>query len=245
MKKVLLIMLCGFSFNAYADICYDVNKEVAAKAVDIIKTQTEIYKYCSICEDTKPQEITVQSVKADKSVYVNDEAIDLAHTYYKEGDKYVNLGIASGCIKDGEYNIAAKLDNLPENKLSNKDYKLQAQQQAQDIFDKCVNSVAEEKSVTTADMIQNNIKINDCISSAIENEIKQGFNEQQQISMLKYLGQVREGVLNFYSEIYGANKYCYGQCGSMSNLLPYSDESIVLRAMLERLLYLNLAKNGY
>ena len=94
-------------------------------------------------------------------------------------------------------------------------------------------------------MIQNNIKINDCISSAIENEIKQGFNEQQQISMLKYLGQVREGVLNFYREIYGANKYCYGQCGSISNLLPYSDESIVLRAMLERLLYLNLAKNGY
>ena len=189
--------------------------------------------------------MTVKSVKADKSVYVNDEAIDLAHTYYKEGDKYVNLGIASGCIKDGEYNISATLDNLPEDKLSNKDYKLQAQQQAQDIFDKCVNSIAEEKSVTTADMIQNNIKINDCISSAIENEIKQGFNEQQQISMLNYLGQVREGVLNFYSEIYGANKYCYGQCGSMSNLLPYSDESIVLRAMLERLLYLNLAKNGY
>ena len=40
--------------------------------------------------------------------------VDLAHIYYKEGDDFVNLGVASGCISENEHNIKAKLDDLPD-----------------------------------------------------------------------------------------------------------------------------------
>lgn len=45
---------------------------------------------------------------------INNEAVDLAHIYYKEGDDFVNLGVASGCISENEHNIKAKLDDLPD-----------------------------------------------------------------------------------------------------------------------------------
>ena len=36
----------------------------------------------------------------------------MAHTYYKQDNKFINLGVASGCIKAGEYDIPAELENL-------------------------------------------------------------------------------------------------------------------------------------
>ena len=103
-----------FSFNVCADVCVEVNEKSAAKAVSILEQQKEIYDYCSICNDAKPQIISIKNVTKDKKVYVNDKPIDLAHTYFKQDNKYINLGIASGCIEDGQYGISAKLDKLTE-----------------------------------------------------------------------------------------------------------------------------------
>ena len=246
MKKVALIFvitlfLCA---NTKADVCVEVNEEVASKAVNIIKKQKEIYDYCSICNDAKSRTIFIRSVTKDKKVYVNGIAIDLAHTYFKQDSKYVNLGIASGCIEDGVYGISAKLDDLAEFHHTNKTNKEQAQEQAKAIFDECTHKVENDKSQTTEDMIERNIKINNCLAAAIKKEIQKGFNPEQQSQILQNFEQIRKGTWNFYNNIYSANKYCYGQCGSITSLLPYSDEGYVLIQMLEHLLYLNIAKNG-
>ena len=234
-----------FSFNVYADVCVEVNEKSAAKAVSILEQQKEIYDYCSICNDAKPQIISIKNVTKDKKVYVNDKPIDLAHTYFKQDNKYINLGIASGCIEDEQYGISAQLDNLTEFHHAKALNKEQAKQEAQAIFDVCVTKIKNDKSQTTQDMIERNIKINNCLAEAIKQEIQKGFNEKQQAQMLTYFEQTRKGIWNFYNDIYASNKYCYGQCGSITRLLPYSDEGRILMQMLESLLYLNIAKNGY
>lgn len=114
MKKfafVLGLMLL-INTNAWADICYDVNDEVATRAVDIIGTQNEIYQYCSICSDSKPKTISVNNVQKGNPVYVDGIALDLAHTYYKHKGKFINIGVASGCIKAGEHHIASELESF-------------------------------------------------------------------------------------------------------------------------------------
>ena len=155
MKKVALIFvitlfLCA---NTKADVCVEVNEEVASKAVNIIKKQKEIYDYCSICNDAKSRTIFIRSVTKDKKVYVNGIAIDLAHTYFKQDSKYVNLGIASGCIEDGVYGISAKLDDLAEFHHTNKTNKEQAQEQAKAIFDECTHKV--ENNLRNLCMVEN------------------------------------------------------------------------------------------
>ena len=60
MKKLFLLwgIMAAFIPTAKADICYDINHDISAIAVEILKSQKEIYKYCSICKDaalqTKP-----------------------------------------------------------------------------------------------------------------------------------------------------------------------------------------------
>lgn len=114
MKKLLLILSVSLTLgaNTRADICYDVDEQAANKAVKIIQTQKEIYQYCSICSAAKPETIIVHNVKNGNPVYVDGVALDLAHTYYKQDNKFFNLGVASGCIEAGEYNIAAELDSF-------------------------------------------------------------------------------------------------------------------------------------
>ena len=114
MKKLLLILgLClAFNTGARADICYDIDDKVATDAVDVIQSQKEIYEYCSICPDAISKKIPISNVIKGSPIYVNGIALDLAHTYYKQGNKFVNLGVASGCIKAGEYNIPAELNNF-------------------------------------------------------------------------------------------------------------------------------------
>ena len=116
MKRFMFIFTLTllFSFNVCADVCVEVREEIATKAVNILEKQKEIYDYCSTCNDAKPQTMLVKNVTKDKKVYVNDKPIDLAHTYFKQDNKYINLGIASGCIEDGQYGISAKLDKLTE-----------------------------------------------------------------------------------------------------------------------------------
>ena len=247
MKKLAFIfaLALAFCFDAYADVCVEVTEDVAAKAASLIKKQKEVYEFCSICDEAKPQTIAVYNITKDKKVYIDGKPIDLAHTYFRQDNKYMNLGIAAGCIEDGTYGISAQLDNLTEFHHTKETNKEQAKQRANAIFDECINKVENDKSKTTQEMIERNIEINNCLAEAIKQEIQTGFNPNQQSQTLAYFEQTRQGLWNFYNDIYAANKYCYGQCGSITSLLPYSDEGLMLMQMLERLLYLNIAKNGY
>ena len=247
MKKFVVIfgMLLSFCANARADICYDVNDKVANSAVNIIKAQKELYQYCSICPDANPQIVPVDNVQNSNPVYVHGIALDLAHTYYKKDDTFVNLGVASGCIKAGEYNITAELESLPKIHRTKENDKEQAKISAQDVLKKCVAKAELKDNATTADMIRQNIKINNCLENAIKQEIEKGFDTEQQDKMIEYLHQIRENVRKFYNSIYAENKYCYGGCGSMSSILPYVDENRILMEMLEQVIYLNIEKNGY
>ena len=248
MKKLLLILgLClAFGVNARADVCYDVTEQAANKAVEIIQNQKEIYQYCSICHDVKEvQKLEVRNVKNGNPVEVDGVALDLAHTYYKQNNKFVNLGVASGCIKAGEYDIPAELDGLPNIHHIKKSDKEQAKIQSQESYKKCVDEFQTKGNMTTSDMMERNTKINDCLANAIKSEIEKGFNPDQQEKMLKTLNEIRKAVWKFYFGTYAENKYCYGACGTISNVLPYSDEGKMLKEMLEKLIYLNLSKNGY
>ena len=247
MKKFILgLMSILFSItNVQADICHNVNQETASNAMSIIKKQREIFEYCSLCESAKSRSIQIENVSYDGSVYVNGQAVDLAYIYYKDNNEYINLGVDVGCIKDGAYGISAKLDNLIEFQHTKENDKEQSKQKAKVVFDECILKVENDNYRTTQDMIERNIKINNCLGEAIKQEIQKGFNPQQQPQILEHFEQTRQGIWNFYNDIYTANKYCYGQCGSITGLLPYSNEGLVLMQMLESLLYLNIAKNGY
>ena len=110
MKKFILILAVLFVWGngAWADICYDIDEQTSARAVKIIRQQKEIYSYCSLCDEAKPVIIPVQNIVKGSPVSVNNTELDLAHTYYKDNAKFINLGVAAGCIKAGEYNIAAE-----------------------------------------------------------------------------------------------------------------------------------------
>ena len=247
MKKFVLILglVLSLSTNAWADICYEINEKIAQKAVDIIQKQKEIYDYCSICPDANLRIIPVDNVQNSSPVYVHGIALDLAHTYYKQDNKFVNLGVTSGCIKTGEYNIAAELNSLPNVHYTKENDIEQAQIYAQDIFEKCVSKAELKDNASTTDMIRQNIKINDCLEDSIKQEIEKGFVAEEQTKILEYVGQIRRATWEFYFRVYAENKYCYGTCGSMANILPYSDEGKILVSMLEKLIYLNISKNGY
>ena len=247
MKKFILILglILSLASNVRADVCYDVDEKVLMKAAKIVGEQTEIYQYCSICREETPKIIKIDNVKADKRLYVNGQPQDLAHVYYKENDKFINLGIASGCIKNNDYNIQSELKELPTIHRSYDKDKKQAEQEAQKIFNKCNEASPNANPVTTVDMVEYNIDLNGCIATAIEKEITKGFEPEKQNEMIDYMQQARKNIWKFYFGIYAQNKYCSGTCGTMTNLLPYADEGDLLMNMLEKILYLNIAKNGY
>ena len=247
MKKFIIIIgvFLALITNVKADICYDIDEKAANKAAEIIKTQKEIYKYCSICPDAEQETIMVHTVQNNGSVYVNDVAVDVAHVYYKKGNKFINLGVASGCIKAGEYDIKAELDDLPDIHHTKESYRKQAKEQSHEIYEKCVDKAQPKENTTTSGMMEQNIKINDCLASVIKSEIENSFNPEQHKEMIETLKQIRKSVWKFYYNIYAENKYCYGACGTITNVLPFADEGKMLMEMLEKLIYLNLSKNGY
>lgn len=245
MKKIIIgiALLLVLNSEAVADICYDVDEKVSAKAVSLIQNQKEIYRYCSICSEAEAEVIQVKNIKPGNPVSVDDKELDLAHTYYKENGKFINLGISSGCIKDGEYNVKAELDELPNKQTAEINYHQISMQQAQDIFDKCSNTAKSEK-FTIPEIEKQNQKIVDCLAEAIKTEIKKGFRDSQQVKMLSYLEQVRKSVFDFYYGISAESKYCSGECRIMPSIQPYADEGKVLLDMLEHLLYINNVKDG-
>lgn len=247
MKKtsIIAVIISIISFPSYADVCYDVSENVARTATDILSKQNEIYSYCSICYNAESEIIKIKQFENGNPVRVNGNPIDLAHIYYKQGNKFINLGIASGCIEDGEYNIAAQLENLPAIHRTKESDKEQAKKLSQENYKICFEKAQTKESPTTSDMIEQNTRVNNCLTNIIKLEIENGFNSDQQKEMLETLNQIRKAVWKFYFGIYAENKYCYGECGTMSSILPYVYENKILMEMLEQVIYLNIAKNGY
>ncbi len=233
------------STNVNADICYDVTPKVVEKAVKILNGTQTVYHYCSICDTAESHIISIEKIATDNGVLINGQHIDLAHTYYKKDDKYINLGVAAGCINVGDYDIADVLPDLPVINITPEIRKQHAKEQAQQIFDTCSQPLSDNDMITTADMMKRNRKINNCLTDAIKKEVKKGFDTDRQPEVLVHLQKIQEGVFGIYSDIYAANKYCNGSCGTIANILPYADEGHVLMEILENLLYLNSAKSGY
>lgn len=250
MKKAILILFMIIScFNAkcaWSDICYEIKENAIARAEEILKHQKEIYQYCSICQETQIRKITIKDVKSDSPLLINNEAVDLAHIYYKEGDNFVNLGVASGCISENEHNIKAKLDDLPDIHYLKEGTTEKAKEKAKKAYEDCVEqNKSLQEHQTTAEMVRVNTLINNCLTEKIKQEIAQGFDEDMRQGMYQDIEKIRKSISDFYGKIYSANKYCEGRCGTISTLLPYVDEGSVLIEMLEKLFYLNINKNGY
>ena len=113
-KLILCTLIIFFQANlALSDICYDItDNDVITKATDILKQQNEIYDYCSVCMNAEPRKIIIHEIKAGNPILINQQGIDLAHIYYKDGNNFVNLGVTSGCFSANEYGIKEKLEKL-------------------------------------------------------------------------------------------------------------------------------------
>ena len=250
MKKAILILFMIIScFNAkcaWSDICYEIKENVIARAGGILKHQKEIYQYCSICQEAHARKIILKNIKLGSPFQINNEAVDLAHLYYKEGEYFVNLGVASGCLSENEYNIKAKLDDLPDIHYSQNRNTKEAKEKAKKAYEACVEqSETPKEHQTTAEMIRVNTLINNCLTEKIKQEIAQSFDADTRQGMYQDIDKIRKSISDFYAKIYSANKYCEGRCGTISTLLPYVDEGSILIEMLEKLFYLNINKNGY
>ena len=243
---LFMIISCFNAKCAWSDICYEIKENAIARAEEILKHQKEIYQYCSICQETQIRKITIKDVKSDSPLLINNEAVDLAHIYYKEGDDFVNLGVASGCISENEHNIKAKLDDLPDIHYLKEGTTEKAKEKAKKAYEDCVEqNKSLQEHQTTAEMVRVNTLINNCLTEKIKQEIAQGFDEDMRQGMYQDIEKMRKSISDFYGKIYSANKYCEGRCGTISTLLPYVDEGSVLIEMLEKLFYLNINKNGY
>lgn len=110
-RIILGVVALGLSSAARADMCAWIDKKVAQKAVETLKSAGKYLDYCELCDGAKPEEKPVKSaamraVEGGKyfEVTVNDQAIDLAYAFVpsKEGkNKWRNLGKASGCPTSG------------------------------------------------------------------------------------------------------------------------------------------------
>lgn len=251
MNKAKLIfctlIICFHAHLALSDICYDItDNDVITKATDILNQQNEIYDYCSVCMNAEPRKIIIHEIKAGNPILINQQGIDLAHIYYKDGSDFVNLGIASGCFSANEYGIKEKLEKLPIIQRTPESDKTEAEQKAQIAYDTCVEQYkTTSEHLTTADMVARNTLINDCLTTKIKQEISIGFTPQVQEEMNQYLAQIRKNTLDFYSKFYAENKYCDNKCGTMADILPFTNEGNTLLEILTQLFYLNITKKGY
>ena len=99
----LLAILCLlFATAAFADQAAWIAKDAAQEAAAIIKKQAVVIEYCEPCGNAKRKEIPVKTVEVKKAddtyweVLLNDEEIDLAYIYIKDGNLWVNLAMQIG-----------------------------------------------------------------------------------------------------------------------------------------------------
>lgn len=253
-SQIMLIVLIGlFSVrDVKADICAFVDKDIAITAAGIIKKQSKIIHYCQLCDNAKPVSENVYKVnykKTDKKYYqvlLNGKNIDLAYVYVKNPEGYDNLAFLSGCDEAKKHKILSFRKDFPLNKeTSQDDLNKKSKKEAELILNKCLDKFSAKENSTTYDNLIFSTKTNDCIVEAITKEIKKGFEPKEQAEMFENLKQSRQSVFSFYDKLYNSNKYCIDHCGTMAQLFPYEDETKLLQRMLENLIFLNLAENGY
>ena len=241
MKRFLFFLILSLFVNSktvFADVCFYINREAAQKAVLSLPENSEIINYCELCNQSEALSETIKETSIKKSpennyyiLSINNSEKDIAYVYVKKNNNtYENLAYIAGCT------------DAQKNKISH--------------F-KSAFPVIKEKSPTqiSADIkkeidktIQNCFKEdteNECLYTAIKEQIITGFEIEEQKIMLKTLDEARKSVFRFYDNIYNKNKYCLGKCGSLANHMAESDETEFLKNMLSRLLYLNEVKNGY
>lgn len=256
MKKlgIILAVLVGavFAKNVKADICAFITEKNALQAVEILKKQHDIIHYCEPCTNAKRHPETVNKVSYNKineknfEVLLNGKNIDLAYIYIKKSNSYENLAYLSGCDDAKKYNIQATRKEFPIiQEMTKEDISQKSKNGAQEALKNCMNTAFVKENPTTYDSLIASKKANDCLVEAIIKEIKKGFEPKEQAEMIQSLKQSRKAVFAFYDKIYNSNKYCITQCGAMAQFFPYEDETKLLQQMLERLIFLNLAKNGY
>lgn len=256
MKKLgtILVVIISISFAQIvrADVCSFVSQKAALKAVDIIEKEHEIIHYCELCTNAKMLSENVNKVSYKKvgeksfEVLLNGKNIDLAYIYIKKSNSYDNLAFLSGCDDAKKYNIQATRKEFPIiQEMTKEDISQKSKIGAQEALKNCMNTTFVKENFTTYDSLIASKKANDCLVEAITKEIKKGFEPKEQAEMIQSLKQSRKAVFAFYDKIYNSNKYCITQCGTMAQFFPYEDETKLLQQMLERLIFLNLAKNGY
>lgn len=223
MKKFILILglLPVFSTNARADICYNINEQVATKALEILQNQNEIYQYCSICPAAETKTISVNKIQNGNPIYVNDIALDLAHIYYKKDNKFINLGVASGCIKAGEYDIQAELKNLanPMNSTS----KIKALKQdvvnCTNVFENEEKKCPELWNIKCYNHLMHTHKNTQQCYKKIAIDLFQNYYSLSKTDAETRFDTIQNVIHNQYLFIYNENDYCKkSNCGVSSNL---------------------------
>lgn len=251
--RTILILLISIFFaqSVRADVCDFVSQKTALKAVNIIEKEHEIIYYCELCNDAKMVSKNVNEVNYKKvdeknfEVLLNGKNIDLAYIYIKKSNSYDNLAFLSGCDEAKKYNITASRKDFPIKKETTKaDISLKSKVNAQAVLKKCMEIAFAKENLSTYDFLIASENVNGCLVNAIKKEIEKGFEVKEQDEMLQNLKQSRKAVFAFYDKIYNSNKYCIGQCGATAQIFPYEDEAKLLQQMLERLIFLNLAKKG-
>jgi hypothetical protein len=104
---------------AKADQCAYISKEQALRAIEHLEPGKQIYKFCELCGDKRPQPVLINNVSLTNvpgmkfwEIKVNGRGIDLAYTYVnypgapldRGGRKFVrpqvNLALISNCPAD-------------------------------------------------------------------------------------------------------------------------------------------------
>ena len=255
LKKISIIALFFLLFNANiskADICVDVDERVAKKALAEIEKYEEVTSYCSLCAEAKPSILKAKDakiVKIDKNIFslmIDGQVQDLAYLYIDKTKSYKNLAFIAGCSEVKKHSIPQTMVIFVEKKKQTSDEIWQkSHKMAKEIVKICEQKATRNNPQTTADVRVAEIKLNDCITSAIKKEIRQAFPADKQKEMYDIVLNTRKSISSFYWKIYNENKYCEPTCGTMAQVIYLSQESKVLEDMLTRAIFLNINKNGY
>ena len=147
--------------------------------------------------------------------------MDLAHTYYKQGNKFINLGVASGCIKGGEYNIQAELESLDTHV-----YERNKINELKQKFDVCSNTFKQEESkcnkIESLEcydyLVSANKNIQLCYKQIAIDLFKHYYNISAPDAEIKF-DTLLKNVYQQYSFIYNENSYCKNNnCGISTDL---------------------------
>lgn len=106
LKKLLImncfIFVCLLTFSTvWADQAAYLSKEQSENAANLLKGKKQLLEYCSTCSVKKPKIIQIESITTGLAgykdfwkIYINNEMIDLAYSYYKDNKLWRNIAIS-------------------------------------------------------------------------------------------------------------------------------------------------------